>query len=285
VTILPTVRRQLTQAAHSQTTPAGVPPRAHAGRRRWGGWGSGTIAVAVGVIVVVVVAGAAIVLLSHATKTAPSVTPSTPSQSRRLLAGDGIGDIKFGQSPAAVLAGLRPLFGRPASAHDHIALVPSICGFDHEIDWDGLDIKADGRRFAALLHVYFKHSRFAGYDYFDGYELGNVRAVGGGNRLPLNDPQARQVLRGPRLMLTTTLGLTVGDPIARARQLYGPAFTTFSRPQGTRPNLHTQRLPAWKARTPSGLISGGVASPTPSSDSHGATIGSINAGAIPNTPC
>ena len=280
MTILPTVRQQLTQAAERQAT-AGVPQRARARRRRWRGWGSGTIAVAVSVVVVVVVAGAAIVLLSRAMNRVPSVTPSSPPRSRQLLGGDGIGDIKFGQSPAAVIAGLERLFGRPATAHGHTVLVRSICGFDHEIDWDGLDIKPDGRRFDALLHVYFKHSRFAGYSYFDGYEIGSVGAPGEGNHLPLNDPQARQVLRGPRLMLATTLGLTVGNTTARAKQLYGPAFTRFSQAQGTRPNLHLERLLAWKVHTQTGLISGGVATRTASP----ATIGSINAGAIPNTPC
>jgi hypothetical protein len=225
------------------------------------------------------------VLLSRTTNRVPSATPSSPPPSRQLLGGDGIGDTKFGQSPAAVIAGLQRLFGRPATAHDHTVLVRSICGFDHEIDWDGLDVKADGRRFDALLHVYFKHSRFAGYSYFDGYEIGRVGVPGEGNRLPLNDPQARQVLRGPRLMLATTVGLTVGDTIARAKQLYGPAFTRFSQAQGTRPNLHLERLPAWKVHTQTGLISGGVATETTSPATRRATLGSINAGAIPNTPC
>lgn len=284
MTILPTVRQQLAQAAQRQAT-AGVPQRARTRQRRWGRWGSGTIAVAVSVVIVLVVAGTAIVLLSRPTNRVPSVTSSNPPSTRRLLGGDGIGDIRFGQSPGAVVARLERLFGPPGSAHDHTVLVPSICGFDHEIDWDGLDIKPDGRRFDARLIVYFKHSRFAGYSYFDGYEIGSVGVPSEGNRLPLNDPQARQVLRGPRLMLATTLGLAVGDTIARAGRLYGPAFTRFSQNQGTRPNLHLQQLPAWKVRTQAGQISGGIATRTISPATHRATIGSINAGAIPNTPC
>lgn len=281
MTILPTVRQQLVRAAQRQTIPTGARQRHHVRQRRWRGWGSGTVAVGVSVIIVLIVAGAAIVLLSRATNRVPSATPPNAPRSRRLLGGDGVGNIKFGQSSAAVIAGLERLFGRPASAHDHTVLVRSICGFDHEIDWDGLDIKPDGRRFDALLHVYFNHSRFAGYSYFDGYEVGSVGATGESNRLPFNDPQARLVLRGPRLMLTTTLGLTLGDTIARAKQLYGRAFSRFSQAQGTRPNLHLERLPAWKVHTPTGRISGGVATRTASP----ATIGSINAGAIPNTPC
>ena len=284
MTILPTIRRQLTQAAERPAT-AGVPQRARARRRRWGGWGSGTIAVAISVIIVLVVAGAAIVLLSRAANIGPAASPSSPPRTRQLLAGDGIGDIRFGQTPAAVVGRLERLFGRPGSAHAHTVLVPSICGFDHEIDWDGLDIKPDGRRFDALLHVYFKHARFAGYSYFDGYEIGGVGAPSEGNRLPLNDPHARQVLRGPRLMLATTLGLTVGNTTARAKQLYGPAFTRFSQAQGTRPYLHLERLPAWKVHTQAGQISEVSLTSTTSPATRGATIGSINAGAIPNTPC
>ena len=86
-------------------------------------------------------------------------------------------------------------------------------------------------------------------------------------------------------MLSTTKGLGLGGAPARGGQLYGQAFVVTSQPQGTPPSKRLERLPAWTASTASGRIYGFIDSPGGPDSTQQRTIGSISAGATPNTPC
>jgi len=188
---------------------------------------------------------------------------------RGVLGGGGIGNITFGQSSDRVAAELERLLGRPASAspgEPHSGLVRGICGFDHEIDWTGLAERSNGSNSAGLT-AYFKHSRFVGYSYGP----------------PYGGPHAPAVRHG--LMLSTSKGLGLDEALAGGRRLYGRAFLVTNRPQGTPPSTRLERLPAWKVRTASGRIYGFIDSPHGPRSTYQRTIGSISAGAIPNTPC
>ncbi len=109
-------------------------------------------------------------------------------QVRDMLAGDGIGRVRFGASPAAVIAGLKRLLGQPSPYKPGGA-----CNYDHTIQWP--DLSAN-----------FERSRFVGYSY--------------GMYGTLGPPHA------PRhgLSLATTRGLRVGDTMIRGQRLYGRAF-------------------------------------------------------------
>jgi hypothetical protein len=188
---------------------------------------------------------------------------------RGLLGGDGIGNITFGQVPDRVTSGLERLLGRPASASQgepRNPLVRSICGFDHEIDWTGLAARSNGANSDGLI-AYFKHSRFVGYSYGPPY---------GGPHTPAGRHG---------LMLSTSHGLGLDEALARGRRLYQQSFVVTEQPQGTPPNPRLERLPAWEARTASGRIYGFVDSPGGPQSTSKRVIGSISAGATPNTPC
>lgn len=187
---------------------------------------------------------------------------------RYHLTSDGIGSLRLGQPPEAVAAGLERLFGPPAPAGtaSRIGYVPSICGFDHEIDWAGLAARSSGFHSVGLT-VYFKRSRLVGYSYGPPY---------GGSFTP-------QVHHG--LMLSTSKGLGLGETLARARRLYGRAFGVTTQAQGTPPSARLPRLPVWTVPTASGRIYGFTDSPGGPRSPHQRSIGSISAGAIPNTPC
>jgi hypothetical protein len=163
-------------------------------------------AVVVALGVVIAVAVLAIALLAHK-RTAATSPAGIPAVDRYRLTGHGIGDIAFGDRPAAVAAGLERLLGRPAtaSATSRIGYVRSICGFDHEIDWSGLAARPNGSNSDGLT-VYFKHSRFVGYSYGP----------------PYGGPHAPAVRREP--MLHTAGGLGLDDKLTRGRQLDGRAF-------------------------------------------------------------
>jgi hypothetical protein len=218
-----------------------------------------------------------------------SVRPaSRVRRSEDVLDGNGIAKVTFGQTSTIVTAELERLFGRPASASTASAAgyVRSICGFDHEIDWVGLHVRPSGRQrlFRAALIVYFKRSHFVGYAYQDDQYI-SPGAPGSETNFPLTSPAATQVLHGPRLTLATAQGLAPGDPLARARRLYGRAFTETTQPQGTPPNRRLDRLPAWRADSASGRIQGAIYTTSGFYSSPQRSIGSIDAGAIPNTPC
>jgi hypothetical protein len=201
-----------------------------------------------------------------------SSTPTSvgnPYVARYRLEGDGIGRLRFGQTPQTVAAGLERLFGRPssASAASSIGYFRSVgCGLDHEIIWAGLAVKSDDGNSAGLT-LYFKRSRFVGYSYGP----------------PYGGPQAPQARRGP--MLSTSTGLGLGDALARARRLYGRALVVTTQPEGTPPSTRLPPLPVWEGRTASGGINGFIDSPGGLGSTYHRTIGSISAGATPNTPC
>jgi hypothetical protein len=196
---------------------------------------------------------------------------------QRVLRGDGIGGVRFGESPAAVARELGRRFGPPVGAGQ----IPHgyghpICGFRPE-DWNGLGASSAGLLFVAQLTAWFRHDRFVGYDY-------------GSNSIETGLSAGR----GFRpVMLATANGVAVGDPLARARMLYGRALAVTARMQGTPPDSRLMRLPAWVASTGSGPIGGWLGATkllrgrSESSEylTGKDTISGINAGATPNTPC
>ncbi len=179
---------------------------------------------------------------------------------RRLLDGNGIGSITFGQPRSTVIAALEQWLGPP---HETI---PGICGFGRSTDWIGLNIKSHVANLSGELNLSFKHSRFVGYAYV-------ANAMG-------PPPERHGVL------LATTRGLTLGDDVARARQLYGRAFIETTVPQGTPPVAKLPRLPVGEVGTASGEISTGIQGfgRRDRVRAH-STVELISAGAGPNTPC
>jgi hypothetical protein len=193
---------------------------------------------------------------------------SSSQRVARVLRATGIANTTFGQSPTLVATGVARFFGRPASAESasSIGYVHWGCGFD-EIIWAGLAATPNNANSVGLT-AYFRHSRFVGYSYGP----------------PYGGPRARAVRDG--LMLATTNGLGLGDALARAQRLYGRAFVQFAEDQGTPPDPRLERLPAWKVHTSGGELSGSLDSPNGPNDAPSRrSIGSINAGAVPNTPC
>ena len=195
-------------------------------------------------------------------------SPAARLADRYHLNGDGIGNIRFGQAPELVAAALEPVFGRPAraSAASRIGYVPSICGFDHQIEWTSLAARPNGSHSDGLT-VYFKHSRFVGYSYGP----------------PYGGPYAPVVRKG--VMLATSKGLGLDESLARGRRLYGRAFVVTNQAQGTPPSQRLERLPTWDVQTASGRIYAFIDSPGGPLSTYQRTIGSISAGVIPNTPC
>jgi hypothetical protein len=184
---------------------------------------------------------------------------SVEVQARRLLGGDGIGSVKFGQPRDGVIAELERLLGAP---HETI---PGICGFGRSTDWLGLNIRGHDLA-SAELNLSFRHSRLAGYAYYTNAE----------GRAP----------RPGAVLLATTRGLTLGDTVARARHLYGRAFVEAKVPQGTPPSAKLPRLPVGQVRTGNGTIAAGVQGfgRRDRVNAH-STVVSVSAGAEPNTPC
>ncbi|HET8978211.1 MAG TPA: hypothetical protein VFN87_08630 [Solirubrobacteraceae bacterium] len=198
---------------------------------------------------------------------------------RPMLDGDGIGGVMFGQSPAAVARRLGRLFGAPVGAQQVAdGYRHAFCGFDWEA-WEGLGANSDGRPFVAELDVWFRHGRFVGYDF---------GANNSQTKLSTWDRYGDH-----RMELSTARGLAVGDPIGRARHLYGRALTLRSQAQGTPPNPRLPRLPVWEVSLPGGRITGAIGtvevqagSPgTSNASSRHQAIGGIGAGTAPNTPC
>ncbi len=185
--------------------------------------------------------------------------PVASADVRRLLEGNGIGGVKFGQPRSTVVAELERLLGPP---HETI---PGICGFGRSTDWIGLNIRSQDVS-SAELNLSFKHFRFVGYAYLTNAE-GPARQRHG-------------------VLLATARGLTLGDTVARARHLYGRAFIETSVPQGTPPSAKLPRLPVGQVSTANGKIVAGIQG----SGRHDrvtahSTVVLISAGAGPNTPC
>jgi hypothetical protein len=132
--------------------------------------------------------------------------------------------------------------------------------------WAALPARSNGSSSDGLT-MHFRHSRLVGYSYGP----------------PYGGPRAPAVRDG--LMLSTSKGLGLDQPLARGRRLYGRAFVVSSQAQGAPPNPGLERLPAWEAGTASGRIYGFIDSPGGTASTYRRTIGSISAGAIPNTPC
>ena len=115
---------------------------------------------------------------------------------QRLLDGDGIGGVTFGQAPEVVAARLRRLVGAPVGAQQiRNGYRHYFCSFYYE-EWDGLGAASDGRFFVAGLDVLFSNSRFIGYSY-------------GPNNLQTDLNTWNQYANQP-LMLATAKGLAVG---------------------------------------------------------------------------
>ncbi len=165
----------------------------------------------------------AVALVGHAHKAAhassplvqqpPAATQPHYGQHRisKVLTGDGIGRVRFGQSRVAVIAAVTRLLGPSSTGYKRANAVLAECGVDHTMTWPNWAIvSAHGSHYPLdpVLTVWFSHSRFAGYQY------GEFR----------NMPSPRAPSLGT--VLTTTRGLTVGDTFARGRKLYGAAFRT-----------------------------------------------------------
>ena len=260
MTVLPTVRDQIKRAADAQVGT----------RRRPGRPTPGVVVTACAVAVALAVIVGAVALVrgrpTAGSASAPAGAAAYP------LRGDGIGGTRFGDSPADVVAALRPLLGSPEGAGTGQrpgGLLRGICAFDYEIDWVGLAEPRAAVRYthSVGLTLYFRRSRFVGYAYGP----------------PWGDLATPLVTRGA--MLATATGLRLYSPLSRARRLYGAAFVLTTRPQGTPPKPRLERLPAWSARTPTGTIYGYIDSPGGPTSSRDRTIGTISAGSIPNTPC
>lgn len=165
---------------------------------------------AAGMVAVVLLAFALVAHGQTEAHTAPPAASSTiraPHDVRRVLAGKAIGAVRFGQTRVAVLAGLSALLGPPSSGY---VRTTAECGVDHTMAWPNWPtVSTHGAHYAydPVLTVFFHRDRLVGYAYG---EYGTTAAP-------------RAPTRGR--VLATTRGLTIGDTLARGRQLYGDAFT------------------------------------------------------------
>lgn len=200
----------------------------------------------------------------------------------RLLEGNGIGSVKFGDSPKMVATQLGRMFGRPISVdRKPNGYGDPVCGYETE-NWRGLGASSDRRLFVVELTALFRHSRFVGYTY------------GGDNSATVLSSWAQYANRP--IMLETARGLRIGDTVAQARSLYAPKFALKLVAQGTPPDTNLSRERIWKTPTSTGLLQGSVSTTALVRRDPGATGGSrwtsvhhsiysINAGQIPDPPC
>ena len=265
MTILPTVRDQLEQAAAEQARERSARPTRSTRVRV----NPGAIVVVCCVVVAVGVAALALTLVKRQ-PAAPVLPVTRPANAAMVLGGDGIGNIRFGRAPAAAVHRVERLLGlgRPtqASATSSIGFTHFGCGF-YQVYWTGLAATPTRVLHSTGLTLWFKRSRFAGYTYGS----------------PSGGPTTPVVRNGPRF--STAAGLGLREPLSRARYLYGNDFVITSTPQGTPPNPRLPSLPSWKLQTVSGRIYGAIDTPARPPSAAGGTIGSINAGTVPNTPC
>lgn len=130
-----------------------------------------------------------------------------------LLGASGIDNVGFGTAEATAIARLRGVLGTPVGT-DTPESISGDCGIDSRMVWEG-------------IVTYFDHGAFVGY--------------------------ATSDAKGRLTDGATEAGLRVGDPLSRARQLYGSAFATSPAQGGT-----------WSVNTPAGTIDGYISSaPTP----------------------
>jgi hypothetical protein len=160
------------------------------------------------------------------------VTPSGAWRGHRsafalnVLHANNIARIGFGDPAAAVIRRLDFLLGHPPKERYHLI---AACNVDRVIAWPG-------------LAVFFRRGRFVGYSYRPAY--------------------GRH--RGPTL--ATARGLRVGNTLAKAKRLYGPAFHASRRGGGS-----------WWVSTPSGRL-GGLASGWPGGPKG--SVATISAGRV-----
>ena len=126
---------------------------------------------------------------------------------RAVLAGDGIGRVRFGASPHAVRTAIDAMLGQAGGPYRR----GGSCLVNHQITWWD-QWAPDGQ---PSLAVYFAHGRLAGYQY------GTYR-----NWIVRRPPD-----RGP--VLAATRGLTLGDTLALGRRLYGRPFRLSEAQGGT----------------------------------------------------
>jgi hypothetical protein len=104
-----------------------------------------------------------------------------------VLAGDGVGSVRFGESTSSAIAGLDQVLGHPSKGPINEA---GNCTIDVAEQWSGLT-------------GFFDRGEFVGYS----------TLAANGERL----------IQGN---METGMGLRVGDTIAQARQIYGSEFQT-----------------------------------------------------------
>jgi hypothetical protein len=155
---------------------------------------------------------------------------------RRLLDGNGIGSITFGQSRSAVTPDLERLLGPPHKT------IPGICGFGRTTDWIDLNINSHDPDLSAQLTLNFKTRPVCGLRVFCERRKAGAAAA--------------------RVLLATAGGLTLGDTVTHARQQYRRAFIETSVRQGTPPSA-TLRQDRVTARSTVVSIGAGAGPNTP----------------------
>lgn len=126
----------------------------------------------------------------------PLISILTGAPVQKALAGDGIGNVKFGDPPATVTRYVTALLGAASDAYYR----DGTCGADHAISWPG-------------LLIFFRNGKFVGYQY------GTTQAP------------ARMQVQAP--VLTTTGGLRIGHNVAQAERLYGGRFHLITGKDGS----------------------------------------------------
>jgi hypothetical protein len=146
-----------------------------------------------------------------------------------VLRGDGIGDAKFGEAQGDAILALDKVLGSPL--HHRATNERGNCTIDAEMQW-------------RPITAYFSRDRFVGYATvsIQGRELDSEAA--------------------------TAKGLHLGDPLALARLLYGPALTTSYAQGGS-----------WFVATPMGRIAG-ILTAEVDQTSPGPRIADITAGSV-----
>ncbi|HET6873642.1 MAG TPA: hypothetical protein VFH70_02625 [Acidimicrobiales bacterium] len=154
-----------------------------------------------------------------------------PPSPRRgvVLRGSGVADVAFGTAQATAIGRLNRVLGTSTTTGPEAG--PVGCGVDSTARW-------------SALVAYFYRGSFVGY---------STVASNGSN--PGNRP------------LGTTEGLRVDDPLSRAEQIYGSAFTTSFAQGGS-----------WSVSTPTGTLDGYLS--TEPNLTPPARIASIEAGTV-----
>lgn len=136
----------------------------------------------------------------------PDVIQSPVVSGPVILRGNGIGNAVFGQPESAAIANLEKVLGPPTTAEPTIS---NNCTVDAFLQFPG-------------IATYFDHKKFVGY------------ATGSANG------ENSEILN-----VISTKGLKIGDTLAQAQQLYGPALTTSIAQGGS-----------WFVKTSTGNLSG-----------------------------